>query len=62
MLVTYRLYSIDGERREFAAPNDDKAVALADARLSEGPAELWCGNRLVRRWRPSPLPLFDWRA
>ena len=62
MLLTYRLYSGDGERKDFAALSDADAVALADSTLDEGPAELWCRNRLVRRWQPSPLPLFDWRT
>ncbi|HEX6742519.1 MAG TPA: hypothetical protein VF079_12085 [Sphingomicrobium sp.] len=62
MLLIYRLYSIAGEHREIAAQSDAEAVALADSALADGPAELWCRNRLVRRWEPAPLPLFDWQS
>jgi hypothetical protein len=50
----YRLYFLDrrgrfGRVEDFAAPDDDTAVSLADRR-DGGVRELWCGGRRVKQW------------
>jgi len=61
VLLTYHLYSSDGGRTDIQATSDADAIATAGARTEDyRPAELWCRNRLVRRWDGDDLPLFNW--
>ena len=51
----YKLYRLDGRGQidrapdEFVADDDGSALAEADSRRAGGRAELWQGNRLIRR-------------
>jgi hypothetical protein len=51
----YKLYRLDGAGQIsrapefFAAPSDEAAVAEAECRREEAPAELWEGRRLIAR-------------
>jgi hypothetical protein len=51
----YRLFLMENakvaEEREFPATDDTVAEQLAEGWRSRRTAELWCGNRQVRRWR-----------
>lgn len=54
-MIRYRLYFIDASEHsfrsdEFNAFDDEGAEAFALRHASDGPVELWCRNRLVRRW------------
>lgn len=56
-MAYYRLYFLDGDRhhilecREFEAA-DDAAAIVSSAKSQElGPMELWCRDRIVKRWR-----------
>ena len=61
MVVYYRLYfmakgteHID-RFHEFAAVDDDAAIAACDAWRGHQTAELWSGDRKVTRWDPPDI-------
>ncbi len=41
--------------RNFKAPDDGVAVALADDARGQWPTELWSGGRKIKRWEVSPV-------
>lgn len=61
----YRLYFLDAAEHifrseEFHAFDDEGAEAFAQKYAGEGPVELWCRNRLIKRWSdriPDPQPV-----
>lgn len=59
-MAYYRLYYMDSQSghidhfREFDAPDDDSAVALAEEVRTLSPMELWSGRRKIRRWEAIP--------
>ena len=56
-MPSYRLYLVSELTRrfepaqEFDEVSDQAAIALAEAKRSARPAELWSGNRIVREWK-----------
>jgi hypothetical protein len=65
-VLDYRLYFFDGASRlvrahEFQAPNDERAVRIAEAWREGRQMELWQRGRKLRCWgfpeapRPEPL-------
>lgn len=53
-MTDYRLYLMADDRRGpprlISCPNDETAIMWADDLREGRPAELWCGERLVRRF------------
>ena len=57
----YRLYFMDRfsghieHRREFVAPDDAAAIAIATGWSTGQPMELWAGSHKLKHWDPEPL-------
>ena len=54
-MLNYRVFFMDGAgeveySREFQAPSDAIALALAEDARGPGPLELWRGESRIRRW------------
>ena len=55
-MAYYRLYQLHGPRNEvesfheFDAPDDARAIAVAEGRRGLNPMELWQNHRKVKRW------------
>ena len=60
-MTSYRLYLVSGltprfePAQEFDAPNDRKAIAIAERKRLARAAELWNGNRIVQEWKAKPF-------
>jgi hypothetical protein len=56
-MTSYRLYLVSGLTRrfepaqDFEAPNDRRAIAIAEKLRADREAELWNGNQMVKDWK-----------